>query len=196
MLAALASTKLELLHSWRALLWTLFAALSIGPLLIGVLKRYTAAHCPWDLARYGGYADYMHEWFAQTAAESGRCLPNAHAGAGFALLALYFAGWASGRPLWRWSGLALGIAAGGSFSLVRSAQGTGPECPGRFRRLDDARCEAILDRTRRVEGFVLDVDGHALGCQVVEPRRGGMADRLQDAFVARHMEILAIAGGA
>ena len=123
LLAALASAHLDSLRPWRALLWTLFAALSIGPLVIGVLKQFTAAHCPWDLLRYGGYADYVQDWFVQSAAESGRCLPNAHAGAGFSLLALYFAGWASGRPRWRWSGLALGLVAGVVFSLVRTVQG-------------------------------------------------------------------------
>ena len=123
LLAALASAQWASLHRWRTVLWTLFAALSIGPLLIGVLKQFTAAHCPWDLLRYGGYADYVQNWFAHSRAESGHCLPNAHAGAGFSLVALYFAGWASGRPRWRWSGLAIGLAAGLIFSLVRSAQG-------------------------------------------------------------------------
>ena len=52
----------------------------------------------------------------------GHCLHSGHAG-GHALLCLYFAGWASGRPAWRWGGLAIGVGARLVFSLVRMMQG-------------------------------------------------------------------------
>jgi membrane-associated PAP2 superfamily phosphatase len=39
------------------------------------------------------------------------------------MLTLYFAGWALERPAWRWWGLAIGMAAGASFSAVRILQG-------------------------------------------------------------------------
>ena len=39
------------------------------------------------------------------------------------MLSLYFAGWAMGRPAWRWGGLALGLGAGLGFSAVRVLQG-------------------------------------------------------------------------
>ena len=39
------------------------------------------------------------------------------------MLALFFAGWAAGEPRWRWRGLAIGIAAGLLFSVVRLVQG-------------------------------------------------------------------------
>ena len=39
------------------------------------------------------------------------------------MLSLYFAGWAAGRPRWRWRGLAIGVAAGLLFSVVRIMQG-------------------------------------------------------------------------
>ncbi len=122
-IAAIASPRFEALRPWRLVLWALLASISIGPLLIGILKQFTAAHCPWDIVRYGGYADYVQHWFASSRAEAGRCLPNSHAGAGFSLVALYFAGWASGRRGWRWSGLAIGLAAGLLFGLVRTVQG-------------------------------------------------------------------------
>jgi membrane-associated PAP2 superfamily phosphatase len=38
-------------------------------------------------------------------------------------VSLYYAGSAAGRPAWRWRGLAIGIAAGVLFSIVRVAQG-------------------------------------------------------------------------
>ena len=101
----------------------MLASICIGPLLIGILKQVTAAHCPWDIVRYGGYADYVQDWFARSRADAGRCLPNSHAGAGFSLLALYFAGWAGGHRGWRWSGLAIGLLAGVLFGLVRTVQG-------------------------------------------------------------------------
>ena len=122
-IGVLAAPHLKALRPWRPVLWALLASISIGPLLIGILKQFTAAHCPWDVVRYGGYADYVTHWFASSRAEAGRCLPNSHAGAGFSLVALYFAGWAAGRPGWRWSGLAIGLAAGLLFGFVRTAQG-------------------------------------------------------------------------
>jgi membrane-associated PAP2 superfamily phosphatase len=123
LIAAISSARIESLRPWRSVLWALFASISIGPLLIGVLKQFTAAHCPWDLVRYGGYAEYVQHWFASSRAEAGRCLPNSHAGAGFSLIALYFAGWASGRRSWRWLGLLTGIGAGLVFGFVRTVQG-------------------------------------------------------------------------
>ncbi len=121
--AAIAAPRFEALRPWRSVLWALFVAICLGPLAIGVLKQFTAAHCPWDIVRYGGYADYILPWFASSRAEAGRCLPNSHAGAGFSLIALYFTGWVAGRPGWRWSGLAIGLAAGLLFGFVRTAQG-------------------------------------------------------------------------
>lgn len=55
--------------------------------------------------------------------DAGHCMPSGHAGAGFALLALYFAGWAAGRPVWRWRGLVIGITADLAFSGVRMMLG-------------------------------------------------------------------------
>ncbi|MBL0162550.1 MAG: phosphatase PAP2 family protein [Xanthomonadales bacterium] len=121
--AAIASPRFEALRAWRPVFWALLASVCIGPLVIGILKQFTAAHCPWDIVRYGGYADYAQSWFASSRVEAGRCLPNSHAGAGFSLVALYFAGWASGRRGWRWWGLAIGLAAGLLFGFVRTAQG-------------------------------------------------------------------------
>lgn len=123
LVAAIAASRIEALRPWRPVLWAVFASICLGPLIIGVLKQLTAAHCPWDLTRYGGYADYVSHWFASDRVESGRCLPNAHTGAGFSLIALYFAGWARGRTTMRWWGLAGAIAAGIVFSLVRMIQG-------------------------------------------------------------------------
>jgi membrane-associated PAP2 superfamily phosphatase len=121
--AAIASRWVPNLRQWRPLLWALAIALGFGPTVVTQLKQVMAPHCPWDLKMYGGYADYVTDWIAASPAASGRCLPSGHSGAGFSLLALYFAGWAIGRPSWRWWGLAIGIVAGIIFSVVRIVQG-------------------------------------------------------------------------
>ncbi|WYX38098.1 phosphatase PAP2 family protein [Achromobacter xylosoxidans] len=66
---------------------------------------------------------YPQSWWTWDRGKAGGALPSGHAGAGYSLLALYFAGWAVGRPGWRWWGLAAGIAAGLAFSAVRILQG-------------------------------------------------------------------------
>lgn len=121
--AAIAATWVGAWRRWRVILWTTLAALCAGPALITALKQVSAAHCPWDLVRYGGYAEYTHDWFAASPEQAGRCLPSGHAGAGFSLFALSFAGWASGREGWRRSGLLIALATGVVFSAVRTLQG-------------------------------------------------------------------------
>jgi membrane-associated PAP2 superfamily phosphatase len=125
--AGLAGQFVAELRPWRAILLTLGACVVLGPLLINSMRGWTEAHCPVDLQLFGGVVDYAADRFgpfwAETRAEAGHCLPSGHAGGGFALFGLYFAGWAAGRPSWRWKGLGLGLAAGLLFSLVRIVQG-------------------------------------------------------------------------
>jgi membrane-associated PAP2 superfamily phosphatase len=112
---------------WRGAAWALTAALALGPAVVNQLKSLTAAHCPWDLREFGGYAsfaaDYAGSWWSPSPAEAGRCLPSGHAGAGFCLLALYFFGWSAGNRRWRWGGLLVGALAGLSFGMIRIVQG-------------------------------------------------------------------------
>lgn len=121
--SAISTFWIERLRPWRTWLVVFAIALCIGPLVITSLKHVTAAHCPWDLRIYGGYAEYTTHWLANANESPGLCLPSGHSGAGFSLLALYFAGWAAGRPTWRWWGLCIGINAGIVFSVVRIVQG-------------------------------------------------------------------------
>jgi membrane-associated PAP2 superfamily phosphatase len=115
------------LRPWTPILLTVGAAMLLGPLLVNVMKSWTTQHCPVDVQLFGGVVDYVAErdgpFWATSSASAGRCLPSGHAGGGYALLSLYFAGWAAGRPAWRWRGLAIGIVAGALFSAVRIAQG-------------------------------------------------------------------------
>jgi membrane-associated PAP2 superfamily phosphatase len=123
---SLAGQFVERLRPWRVVLLCLGLSMVLGPLIVDRLKYFAAAHCPHDLAMYGGAIDYATDLgrpFLVAHGQGGSCVPSGHAGGGYAMLSLYFAGWAAGRPSWRWSGLAIGIATGLLFSLVRVMQG-------------------------------------------------------------------------
>lgn len=123
LLAAAFAGSIAALRPWRSVLWCLAIALCLGPAVVTQLKYVTAPPCPWDLRQYGGTAEAAASWFAASRTDAGRCLPSGHASAGFSLLALYFAGWAIGRPRWRWGGLAVGVFAGALFGAIRMLQG-------------------------------------------------------------------------
>jgi membrane-associated PAP2 superfamily phosphatase len=125
--AGLAGSALPALRPWTPILLAVGATMLLGPLAVAVLRTVTTQHCPADLQSFGGVVDYAAErsapFWASSPASAGHCLPSGHASSGYALLALYFAGWAAGQPRWRWRGLAIGIAAGLLFSIVRIMQG-------------------------------------------------------------------------
>ena len=125
--AATASLWVRSLRPWRPILLTVGASMLLGPLAVNALKTMTTQHCPTALQPFGGIVDYFADqhgpFWARSAQSAGHCLPSGHAGGGYALLSLYFAGWAAGRPRWRWRGLAIGIVAGLLFSVVRMMQG-------------------------------------------------------------------------
>ena len=72
------------LHAWLGMTLVAFA--------VGGLRELSAHSCPWDLAQFGGTAQWFPV-FGEVPAQPGpgRCLPAAHASSGFALFALYFA---------------------------------------------------------------------------------------------------------
>jgi membrane-associated PAP2 superfamily phosphatase len=115
------------LRPWRQILLILGAAMVAGPAIVSLMKTMTTQHCPATLTDFGGVVSYAADraapFWAATPRDAGHCLPSGHAGGGFALLALYFAGWAAGRPGWRWQGLAIGGVAGLVFGAVRMMQG-------------------------------------------------------------------------
>jgi membrane-associated PAP2 superfamily phosphatase len=125
--AGLAGIGVEQLRRWTAILLVLGSAMLLGPLLVNLLRGLTTQHCPIDVLAFGGVVDYAADqsgpFWARAAQSAGRCLPSGHASGGYALVSLYFAGWAAGRPAWRWGGLAIGLGAGLVFSAVRILQG-------------------------------------------------------------------------
>ncbi len=66
-------------------------AISIGSLVVGILKVTNAHACPWDLVEYGGHAlAYPLLDSAPIGNMIGRCFPGGHASSGFGLMALFF----------------------------------------------------------------------------------------------------------
>ena len=120
--AALAASMIGRLQRYQALLWTLLIAMALGPAIVAILKDINSFHCPWDLKRFGGSADFSSSWFVPSA-QAGRCFPSGHAAGGFSLIALMFAGIAEGRTRLRTFGLIAALCAGAAFSMVRIAQG-------------------------------------------------------------------------
>ncbi|CUI85139.1 phosphatase PAP2 family protein [Achromobacter xylosoxidans] len=120
---AAASYRIPAWRSLRGPALALALTCMAGQLAITQLKHYTTLPRPYDLDTLGGYTPYPQSWWTWDRSKAGGALPSGHAGAGYSLLALYFAGWAVGRPGWRWWGLAVGIAAGLAFSAVRILQG-------------------------------------------------------------------------
>lgn len=125
--AGIAGFFIAQLRPWQRILLTLGAAMIAGPLLISMLKTMTTQHCPSALSEFGGVVSYAADrsapFWAAVPRDAGHCMPSGHSGGGYALFSLYFAGWAAGQPAWRWRGLAIGIAAGLLFSVVRMMQG-------------------------------------------------------------------------
>lgn len=59
------------------------------PLVISMLKQVSVAHCPWDLARYGGYAPYVRLFDTlPSGVHAGHCLPAGHASSALWLVSL------------------------------------------------------------------------------------------------------------
>lgn len=74
------------------------ASALLVPLVISTLKQASGAHCPWDLARYGGTQPYLRLFDAlPLGVPAGHCLPAGHASSALWLVSLC-AYWLPGRP--------------------------------------------------------------------------------------------------
>lgn len=81
------------------------------PVVISLLKQGSDAHCPWDLARYGGSEPYTRLFDAlPPGVLPGHCFPAGHASSALWLVSLAVL-WLPGRPetAWRAFGAALGF---------------------------------------------------------------------------------------
>lgn len=108
---------------WRAVALHAFLAIALAAFAVAGLREVSAHSCPWDLADFGGAAQWYPVLGAVPVAPGpGRCLPAAHASTGFALLGLYFALRDSNPRLARWA-LALSLLLGLVAGAVQVARG-------------------------------------------------------------------------
>ncbi|MFG6443091.1 phosphatase PAP2 family protein [Roseateles sp. LKC17W] len=70
--------------------WLVMTLLCV--LLIPLLKRASTTSCPWDLAEFGGLAQYVSHWRPGVLdGGGGHCFPSGHASAAFVFFSGYFA---------------------------------------------------------------------------------------------------------
>jgi membrane-associated PAP2 superfamily phosphatase len=93
------------------------------PLTIGMLKRASVSHCPWDLARYGGKEPYLRLFDALPAGiQAGHCLPAGHASSSLWLVALAVYWLPAPRSGARLAAL-LALAVGGASGWLQQMRG-------------------------------------------------------------------------
>lgn len=92
-------------------------------LLVQSIKDESVHACPWDLAMYGGNAQWfpLFDWI-KTGIKLGRCWPGGHASGGFAIVAGYFA-LREQKPLWAHRILILGLTLGAIMGTVQMVRG-------------------------------------------------------------------------
>ena len=93
------------------------------PLVIGMLKQASAAHCPWDLARYGGSKPYLRLFDAlPSGVAAGHCLPAGHASSALWLLSLCVY-WLPARPRAAWRAALAALLFGGLVGWMQQLRG-------------------------------------------------------------------------
>ena len=69
--------------------WVLVTLAAV--LLVPAIKQVSLTSCPWDLAEFGGLAQYVSHWrWGVGDGGSGHCFPSGHAAGAFAFLSGYF----------------------------------------------------------------------------------------------------------
>ncbi|WP_229408635.1 phosphatase PAP2 family protein [Massilia yuzhufengensis] len=93
------------------------------PLATSLLKQSSDAHCPWDLARYGGVQPYTRLFEALPAgALPGHCLPAGHASSALWLVSLVVL-WLPGQPGKAWRGAGAALAVGCAVGWMQQLRG-------------------------------------------------------------------------
>jgi membrane-associated PAP2 superfamily phosphatase len=88
-----------------------------------MLKRASVAHCPWDLARYGGDQPYLRLFDAlPLGVPAGHCLPAGHASSALWLVALCVY-WLPSRPGAARNVAALALLLGGLVGWMQQLRG-------------------------------------------------------------------------
>jgi len=67
----------------------ILAGVTASLLAVNWLKHMSLTSCPWDLAEFGGVAQYVSHWaWGLSDGGAGHCFPSGHASAGYAFLGL------------------------------------------------------------------------------------------------------------
>ncbi len=93
------------------------------PLIVTVLKRLSASHCPWDLQQFGGAEQYVR--LLETAiagAPAGHCMPGGHASSAMWLVSVAVF-WLPHRPRMAALVAAIMLAFGGGVGWVQQMRG-------------------------------------------------------------------------
>ena len=93
------------------------------PLVTSSLKQASVAHCPWDLARYGGSEPYLRLFDALPfGVQPGHCLPAGHASSALWLVSLCVL-WLPERPRSALRALLAALAVGGAVGWLQQLRG-------------------------------------------------------------------------
>jgi membrane-associated PAP2 superfamily phosphatase len=110
--------------------WLLTINVVLALLLIGVLKRSSLVSCPWDLAVFGGTADWISHWRVGVSdGGPGRCFPAGHASGALGFIGLAWPLLDHTEALRRRQGgwLLTGVLAAGALaSVVQLVRGAHP----------------------------------------------------------------------
>lgn len=90
---------------------------------IALIKQASLTSCPWDLAEFGGAAQYVSHWaLGERDGGGGHCFPSGHASAAFSYLA---GGWALARayPKAAWAWVAVVVGLGVVYGLGQMVRG-------------------------------------------------------------------------
>lgn len=99
------------------------ASILLSVTLVNLLKHSSLTSCPWDLAEFGGTANYLTHWaWGRGDGGPGHCFPAGHASAGFSFLGGYFAF----KPVASraaWACLATALVAGFALGVSQQLRG-------------------------------------------------------------------------
>lgn len=75
----------------RAQRWRWLGVITLCVVLVPSIKRISLTSCPYELAEFGGLAQYVSHWrWGVADGGPGHCFPSGHAVSAFAFLGLYF----------------------------------------------------------------------------------------------------------
>ena len=108
---------------WRIRLRFVAIASLVIPSLVAIIKYFSALHCPWDLAHYGGFAPFVRLFDAMPPmVKAGQCFPAGHATVGLWLAALCVF-WLPHKPKMAFFVFFLGLSIGFALGWVQQMRG-------------------------------------------------------------------------